>query len=407
MSGTPIVLSVDTGVDDALALAYLLAMPDARLLGVSATYGNVPADLALRNTRAVLSLFGRSDVPSAIGARTPSWARLFLADAGCARFHGANGLADLDAADYGAEVPTARTAYREAGVPDAVVADDGHGTRLVDGREWAGLDAGAVSVGGYVADDPHALLPDGAPVPHGTQRVHAGRAQHGAGRPVSEGARLIVDAVRAYGRRAAIVSLGPLTDVDDALRAAPDIAGDMRVVMMGGALATEGNCYDLVCETNVIQDPEAADRVLRSGADVTMVGLDVTHRCLMGTARTTPWRNARTAPGRFLADLASFSIRANADSDAIFADGMPLHDPLAAAVALDATLVDTIDLPLKVETRTGDGFGVRGRTVGDPARMNAPDAVRTHVALGVDAPRFLTRFTRALAALAAAPHPSA
>ena len=42
-------------------------------------------------------------------------------------------------------------------------------------------------------------------------------------------------------------------------------------------------------------DPEAADRVFHSGADITMVGLDVTHQCLIGTAATRSWREAATS----------------------------------------------------------------------------------------------------------------
>lgn len=116
----------------------------------------------------------------------------------------------------------------------------------------------------------------------------------------------------------------------------------------------------------MIQDPEAADRVLRSSADVTMVGLDVTHRCLLGSTDVTPWNAAHTEASRFLTAIAEFSIRANAASDPIFAAGMPLHDPLAAAVVLDSTFVGTLDLPMCVETRTDDGTGVRGRTIGNP-----------------------------------------
>lgn len=65
--------------------------------------------------------------------------------------------------------------------------------------------------------------------------------------------------------------------------------------MMGGTLTQEGNCWDLTAETNIIQDPEAADRVFHSGADITMVGLDVTHQCLMGSDATRAWREAANA----------------------------------------------------------------------------------------------------------------
>ena len=199
---------------------------------------------------------------------------------------------------------------------------------------------------------------------------------------------MIVDAARAFGPDLTILVTGPLTDIDTALTLDPEAVRQARIVFMGGTLTQEGNCYDLVCETNMIQDPEAADRVLRSGADVTMVGLDV-----------TPWNAAHTEASRFLTAIAEFSIRANAASEPIFAAGMPLHDPLAAAVALDATLVGTLDLPMCVETRSGDGTGVRGRTIGNPQGFIDASLCPTHVAVGVDRERFLARFTGDIANL--------
>ena len=131
-------------------------------------------------------------------------------------------------------------------------------------------------------------------------------------------------------------------------------------------------------------------------AGAAVVGLDGTHRCLFGGADVAQWTAAATAGSRriasLLAGIAGFSIRANRESDPIFAAGMPLHDPLAAAVAIDPGLVSTIDLPMIVETRTGDGSGVRGRTIGNPRGVvdNAPPV---HVALGVDDDGFVRRFT--------------
>ena len=59
-----IIASMDTGVDDALALAYLLGSADeCELGGVIASYGNVDANTAYANTCAVLDLFGRADIP--------------------------------------------------------------------------------------------------------------------------------------------------------------------------------------------------------------------------------------------------------------------------------------------------------------------------------------------------------
>ena len=68
---TPLILDVDTGIDDAFGLLYALAAPDARLVGVSAVAGNVGLAKAARNTRAVLALAGRADVPVWEGAAAP------------------------------------------------------------------------------------------------------------------------------------------------------------------------------------------------------------------------------------------------------------------------------------------------------------------------------------------------
>ena len=74
-----IIASMDTGVDDALALAYLLGSADeCELGGVIAGYGNVDANTAYANTCAVLDLFGRADIPVFLGAEHPSWADAFM-----------------------------------------------------------------------------------------------------------------------------------------------------------------------------------------------------------------------------------------------------------------------------------------------------------------------------------------
>ena len=87
-----IIASIDTGVDDALALAYLLGSTDeCELGGVIASYGNVDANTAYANTCAVLDLFGRADIPVFLGSEHPSWADAFIPDAGCAQFHGDDG----------------------------------------------------------------------------------------------------------------------------------------------------------------------------------------------------------------------------------------------------------------------------------------------------------------------------
>lgn len=67
----PMILDVDTGIDDALALLYACASPEIDLLAVTCVAGNVPLDAVVANTLAVLELAGRSDVPVHEGADRP------------------------------------------------------------------------------------------------------------------------------------------------------------------------------------------------------------------------------------------------------------------------------------------------------------------------------------------------
>jgi purine nucleosidase len=68
--GLPLYLDCDPGIDDALALAYLVAA-GADLRGVGAVHGNVSAERAAQNALGLLELLGRPDVPVALGAAHP------------------------------------------------------------------------------------------------------------------------------------------------------------------------------------------------------------------------------------------------------------------------------------------------------------------------------------------------
>src|SRR5512141_3339712 len=68
---TPLILDVDTGIDDSLALLYAAASPDAELVAVTCVSGNIEARQVAVNTRAILELAGRGDVEVAIGREVP------------------------------------------------------------------------------------------------------------------------------------------------------------------------------------------------------------------------------------------------------------------------------------------------------------------------------------------------
>lgn len=85
---TPVLIDVDTGIDDSLALLYLLASPGAELLGISCTAGNVPARQVAKNNLAWLELCGRSGIEVALGAEVPLLAPLMTTE----ETHGPQGI---------------------------------------------------------------------------------------------------------------------------------------------------------------------------------------------------------------------------------------------------------------------------------------------------------------------------
>jgi purine nucleosidase len=67
----PIVLDVDTGFDDGVALLYAAASPDLELSGATVCHGNAALSVTLPNTRRVLHAGGFPEVPVLAGADRP------------------------------------------------------------------------------------------------------------------------------------------------------------------------------------------------------------------------------------------------------------------------------------------------------------------------------------------------
>lgn len=96
----PVYLDCDTGVDDAVAIAYLLASPEIELVGIGTVSGNTSAAQAAENTLRLLALAGRLDIPVAVGAHD------HLADAysgGVPHIHGDNGIGNVELPESGAQ----------------------------------------------------------------------------------------------------------------------------------------------------------------------------------------------------------------------------------------------------------------------------------------------------------------
>lgn len=87
----PIVLDVDTGTDDALALLYAVQHSDVAVAGISCVAGNASLEQVVANTHKVLDAAGAPLIPVAAGAVKPLIERAQQEDA----FHGVDGLGGI------------------------------------------------------------------------------------------------------------------------------------------------------------------------------------------------------------------------------------------------------------------------------------------------------------------------
>jgi inosine-uridine nucleoside N-ribohydrolase len=175
-----------------------------------------------------------------------------------------------------------------------------------------------------------------------------------------------------------LVATGPLTNVALLLARYPEAAVE-RIVLMGGAIG-EGN-ETPAAEYNMWVDPEAAARVFASGIDLTMVGLDVTHKALMTAAHAERLASTGRA-GKLVSDLYGFYSRFHREYYPW--EGVPIHDACAVAQVIDPSLIETRHCGVRVDT----GLDSRGRTNVDRWGQMAWEP-NCHVAVDIDAERFL------------------
>ena len=188
---------------------------------------------------------------------------------------------------------------------------------------------------------------------------------------------------------ATLVATGPLTNIALLLARYPE-ARPERIVLMGGAIA-EGNVTP-AAEFNIWADPEAAARVFASGLDVTMVGLDVTHRALVTGAHAEQLR-ASGRVAKAVAELLDFYGVFHREVYGF--DGSPVHDAVAIAHVIDPTLLEIERLNVRVDCESAL---CRGRTVVDVWRRTGLEP-NANVAVGIDSERFLALLLERLARL--------
>ncbi|BBY11883.1 nucleoside hydrolase [Mycobacterium marseillense] len=326
----PVFVDVDTGVDDALALMYLFASPNAEVIGIASTGGNVGVQQVCENNLGLLRLCDVTGIPVSRGSD--------------------------------------QTLTGPMRLPSKV-----HGPR---GLGYADLPPGGQGLTDY--DSAEAWL----------------RAAH------------------AHPGELIGVATGPLTNLALALRAEPTLPTLLRrLVIMGGSYDHRGNTT-AVAEWNISVDPEAAAEVLAAwGHEAVeqqrlpiLCGLDLTRKVAMtpehltrladAAGSTTTPLDEHDEPGtrssasnpliRVIEDATRFYLEAYHELGHGYQAHM--HDPLAAAVALDPGLVTTRPATVDIELT---GTLTRAMTVTDWSAHREPNAL---IGIDVEAAVFFDRF---------------
>ncbi|GAQ82193.1 inosine-uridine preferring nucleoside hydrolase family protein [Klebsormidium nitens] len=146
----------------------------------------------------------------------------------------------------------------------------------------------------------------------------------------------LIAAVNKLPGEITVVALGPCTNIAKAIQLDPSFAKKVaQIVFLGGCFFRSGN-VNPACEANVFCDPKAADVVFTSGADVLVVGLNVTERVVLTTSDLERIGNSGTKFGRYIAEVVKFYAEWHLKSDHL--QGIFVHDPSAMTAAIDPSL---------------------------------------------------------------------
>lgn len=394
-----LILDVDTGVDDALAILYALGLEREgalKLAGVTCTFGNVTVKTAVRNSRAILDFLGRSDIPVYGGHnRLFGSGEEFAPRPICKIVHGENGIGNVDipmpeeknggkggGRSMEREAAAGREAWSTKGDKNGGGGENGKGSRE---KTKAGREAGS-------AEEDR----NGAAVKTGkgdrTENTLENRAGSVTGwEKDSPAVRFLTEMAARYGRDLAVIGTASMANLAEWVRDHREEAGKTgTVAIMGGALTVPGNVNPFA-EANILADPGAAKFLFESGIPFTMTGLDVTlktnRRADQMAEKTGCWEQEGGERGRTFARMLYYYCTNEAPANGN-KEGA-IHDPLAVAAVFRPELVKTLDINLTVETEGPSA----GRTIGDLRKLTKRKKT-ARVCVDVDEEAFLDDFAR-------------
>lgn len=291
-----IILDVDTGSDDAVAIMTAILSSDIDLVALCSVAGNKPIDNTTENTLRVVEALN-SNTPVYRGAREPLVKTM---------------------------TPERFTRGKEVIKNDRIVDDEGN----------------EITIHEDYLDLPKATIKE--------ESVSA--------------TEFYLNYLRNAKEKVTLVLVGPLTNFALALMIDKTIVNNVEeiIIMGGGHHITNSTCS---AEFNIWFDPEAAYKVLNSGAKITLVPLDATHEACVTKEDCKALEELNTVASKFAAKLCYQRIFIhNAMQPLEIKDAAAVHDALCIAYLIDPSVLSDIR---HVHIDIGIGGYADGQTIVD------------------------------------------
>ncbi|MFE8699854.1 nucleoside hydrolase [Cytobacillus sp. FJAT-54145] len=298
-----VIIDVDTGIDDSLAILLALESPEIDIVGFTTVSGNVEVNQATRNTLKTVQMTGKS-VPVYKGCNLP----LVKSYIDATDTHGADGLGE--------------TFYE-----------------LLK----------------YEPEEQYAV-------------------------------DFILQTIKENPDEITLIALGPLTNIAMAIQKdIKTLSLVKQIILMGGAARYHGNCSP-VAEYNFWVDPHAAEIVFKSGLDITMVGLDVTHKIVLSPNIREIIKQFKTPLSQFIYDITQFYVDFHWKQERTI--GCVINDPLVIAYLIRPDIISFNYGKVLIET---EGIAV-GQSVVDFSKKET----NTKIVMDVDVKEFFNIFLKRL-----------
>ncbi len=228
---------------------------------------------------------------------------------------------------------------------------------------------------------------------HGESGIGNSKLSEPVSKPVPKHAvDFLIEKTLAEPGEISIFPIGPLTNMAMAIRKEPQFANSVKeLVIMGGAIREGGNVTPL-SEFNILADPHAAHIVFHSGIPITLIPLDVTHKCILKQNHIEQLLKIESPISRFIFDAVEDYMKFSLERGQ---EGCALHDPLTLAAIIAPELLTLKEYFVDVDISGGVSMG---NTFADFLNLSKKP-VNMKVALDVRGDAFVNLFMKRMETL--------